>query len=122
MPPCGALAGTSPLALSARATSDSAACTPAPTGRCPDGAAAACAPQRSGGWPDGAAAERGAALRRAHRRHLALGGLGVACFALEDVARDQLACGFVHAAWHCLACYGVAGVNALLRDSELDGV
>ena len=67
----------------------------------------------------GSLAERTHALRRAHRAHLALGGLGLACFALEDGLRDRAGCGWAHAAWHCLSCASVAGVNALLRDCEL---
>ena len=63
--------------------------------------------------------ERAQALRQAHRAHLALGGLGLACFALEDRVRHRAGCGWAHAAWHCLSCASVAGVNALLRDCEL---
>ena len=67
----------------------------------------------------GSPAERAQTLRRAHRAHLALGGLGLACFALEDRVRHRAGCGWAHAAWHCLSCASVAGVNALLRDCEL---
>lgn len=67
----------------------------------------------------GSVADRAQTLRRAHRAHLALGGLGLACFALEDRVRHRAGCGWAHAAWHCLSCASVAGVNALLRDCEL---
>jgi len=59
-----------------------------------------------------------AALRRAHRWHLAAGVLGLACFALEDPARERAGCGWAHAAWHCLACASVSGYNALLVAQE----
>jgi len=63
-------------------------------------------------WHD---SPRGAA---AHRRHLAAGALGLACFALEDAARERAGCGWAHAAWHCLACASVSGYNALLAAQE----
>lgn len=59
------------------------------------------------------------ALRRAYRRHAAIGGIGLACFMLEDLA---IARGFhyVHALWHVHACYAVAGINTLLDARERD--
>ncbi len=57
------------------------------------------------------------ALRQVYRRHAAVGGVGLACFMLEDLA---IARGFhyVHALWHVHACYAVASANALLASRE----
>ncbi len=85
---------------------------PGGTAAPPCGSAGAAAERRRG-WAGAAAA-----LRRAHRRHLAAGALGLACFALEDAARERAGCGWAHAAWHCLACASVSGYNALLAAQE----
>lgn len=59
------------------------------------------------------------AMRRVYRRHAAIGGVGLGCFMLEDLAISR---GFhyVHALWHVHACYAVASVNALLHARERD--
>lgn len=57
-------------------------------------------------------------LRSAHRRQAASLAAGLACFGMEDVAL-QHKCGFVHAMWHCLACYAVSSANALIQHKEL---
>ena len=63
---------------------------------------------------------RDRALRRVYRRHAAVGGLGLACFALEDAA---IARGFhfVHSLWHLQACYAAASANALMQHHEQEG-
>lgn len=57
-------------------------------------------------------------LRAAHRRQAASLAAGLACFGMEDVAL-QHKCGFVHAMWHCLACYAVSSANALIQHKEV---
>ena len=56
-------------------------------------------------------------LRSAHRRQAVTLAAGMACFGLEDMAIDR-DIGFVHAMWHCLACYAVSSVNALISYKE----
>ena len=56
-------------------------------------------------------------LARAYRRHAAMGGIGLCCFALEDVA-IQHGHHFVHSLWHLNACYAVASTNALMQRRE----
>ncbi len=56
-------------------------------------------------------------LRGVYRRHAAVGGLGLGCFMLEDVAISR-GFHFVHALWHLQACYAVASSNALMRQRE----
>ncbi|DBB00126.1 hypothetical protein WJX77_004254 [Trebouxia sp. C0004] len=58
-------------------------------------------------------------LRSAHRRQAASLAAGLACFGLEDVAM-QHNMGFVHAMWHCLACYAVSSANALIKHKECE--
>ena len=56
-------------------------------------------------------------LAKAYRRHAAMGGFGLCCFALEDVA-IQHGHHFVHSLWHLNACYAVASTNALMQRRE----
>ena len=63
---------------------------------------------------------RDRALRRVYGRHAAVGGLGLACFALEDVAISR-GFHFVHSMWHLQACYAVASANALMQQREQEG-
>eukprot|EP00884_Botryococcus_braunii_P011235 jgi/Botrbrau1/20111/Bobra.0173s0014.1 len=56
-------------------------------------------------------------LRGAYLRHVAAGGLGVACYLAEDAAIER-GLHFVHPIWHCLACYSVAGAGKLIKHKE----
>lgn len=58
-------------------------------------------------------------LRSAHRRQAASLAAGLVCFGLEDVAM-QHNMSFVHAVWHCLACYAVSSANALIKHKECE--
>lgn len=63
--------------------------------------------------------QRCPALRSAHRRQAASLVAGLACFGLEDVAMKHNM-GFVHAMWHCLACYVVSSANFLIKHKECE--
>ena len=53
-------------------------------------------------------------MREVYRQHAVDGILGVACFALEDVAiRHKVS--VVHAIWHCFACLSMAKLEPLLQ-------
>ena len=52
-------------------------------------------------------------------REWGVGGLGLGCFMLEDVAISR-GFHFVHALWHLQACYAVASSNALMQQREQD--
>ena len=56
-------------------------------------------------------------LARVYRKHAAIGGLGLCCFALEDMAISH-GHHFVHSLWHLNACYAVASTNALMQKRE----
>ena len=57
------------------------------------------------------------ALMRNFRKHALIGGFGLGCFMLEDLA---IAHGhsFVHSMWHLHSCYAVASANALMEKRE----
>lgn len=63
--------------------------------------------------------QRCPALRSAHRRQAASLVAGLACFGLEDAAMKHNM-GFVHAMWHCLACYVVSSANFLIKHKECE--
>lgn len=52
------------------------------------------------------------------KRHYAAAALGVGAFFAEDLVMYSGWGGYVHAAWHCLACYGMATLNGLLSHKE----
>ena len=56
-------------------------------------------------------------LKASHCRHGIAAGIGIGCFLLEDAA-IQHGIHWVHSVWHCLACYGVASTNLLLKHKE----
>ena len=56
-------------------------------------------------------------LARTYKKHVAIGGLGLCCFALEDVAISH-GHHFVHSLWHLNACYAVASTNAMMQKRE----
>ena len=58
-------------------------------------------------------------LRSQYRRHAAIGGFGLGCFMLEDVAVAH-GHSFVHSLWHLHSCYAVASANALMQRRELE--
>lgn len=57
------------------------------------------------------------ALMRNFRKHALIGGFGLGCFMLEDlaIARGH---SFVHSLWHLHSCYAVASANALMERRE----
>lgn len=52
------------------------------------------------------------------RRHYAAAALGMGAFFAEDLAQDTGFGGFLHAAWHCLACYGCYTMDSLIAHKE----
>ena len=56
-------------------------------------------------------------LARVYKQHVAIGGLGLCCFALEDVAISN-GHHFVHSLWHLNACYAVTSTNAMMQKWE----
>ena len=56
-------------------------------------------------------------LARVYKQHVAIGGLGLCCFAMEDVAISH-GHHFVHSLWHLNACYAVASTNAMMQKRE----
>lgn len=58
------------------------------------------------------------AVRGDLKRHYAAAALGVGAFFAEDLVMYSGWGGYVHSAWHCLACYGTATLGALLAHKE----
>ncbi|CAL8462760.1 g2293 [Coccomyxa elongata] len=57
------------------------------------------------------------ALRRDFRKHALIGGVGLGCFMLEDLAISR-GHSFVHSLWHLHSCYAVTSANALMQSRE----
>ncbi|PRW50907.1 hypothetical protein C2E21_5382 [Chlorella sorokiniana] len=58
------------------------------------------------------------AVRADLARHYTAAALGVGAFFAEDLVMYSGWGGYVHAAWHCLACYGMATTGGLLAHKE----
>lgn len=58
------------------------------------------------------------AVRSDLKRHYTAAALGMAAFFSEDLVMDTGFGGLLHAAWHCLACYGCHTMNGLLANKE----